>query len=86
VSIELPASLESTIRAYAAAERLSAEDAVLRLIEAGLKIEEEHRALARDSSRHRPSYSSLFGAAKTGATYGTPEAVDRYIAELRNEW
>ncbi|MGV3617198.1 MAG: hypothetical protein ACO1SV_17870 [Fimbriimonas sp.] len=84
VSIDLPDDIESTVKAFAASAHLSTEDAILRLIEAGLK--HESRVIAGEESNPRPSYASMFGAAKTGEAYRSPEAVDRYIAELRNEW
>jgi len=34
----------------------------------------------------RRSYASFFGAAKGPGAHGSPEAVDRYIEDLRNEW
>ena len=83
MSFEIPASIEPEVRRFADAKHISADEAVLQLITAGLKAQPDEQTKASG----RPSYASMFGAAKGGpGAHGSPEAVDRYIAELRNEW
>ena len=75
---EIPREFEPKIQQVADSEHISEQEALDRIIRAGLE-------LFVSKAQHPPaSYASLFGAAKSG--YGSREAIDRAIAEMRSEW
>ena len=80
MSFDIPAYIEPQVQQFAQKQHITPAEAIVRLIEAGLSIQPAER----QASMPRPSYGALFGAAKGG--YGSPEAVDRAIEEMRNEW
>jgi len=84
------------VQQLAEAEHITPEQAAAQLLieganHHGKKIPMEdpvgmEEAMARVRAEHR-TYASFFGAVKgRPGAHGSPEAVDRYIAELRNEW
>jgi hypothetical protein len=78
MSLAIPQHYEPQIEQIALSQHITTGEALDRIIRAGLE------RLAAPPSQPRTSYASLFGAAKEG--YGSREAVDRAIAEMRNEW
>ncbi len=81
MSLDFPNRYEPQIQQIAEAQHISLAEALDRIMQAGI---ERFQPLACD--KPRVSYVSLFGAAKGPGTHKTREEVDRYIAELRNEW
>lgn len=79
MSFDIPPNIEPQIQKFAEAQHISANDALIRLIQAGLEVEQINEAGAP-----RQSYRSFFGAAKGG--YGSAEAVDEAIKQIRDEW
>ena len=79
MSFDIPPNIEPQIQKYAEAQHLSTNEAVVRLIQAGLEVEKLNPAV-----ENRPSYVSFYGSVKGG--YGSVEAVDKAIKDLRNEW
>ena len=71
---------EPQIEQVARAQNITTDEALDRVIEAGLE------RLIPPAAQPPVSYASLFGAAKGPGTHGSREAVDCYLAELRNEW
>lgn len=79
MSFDIPPNIEPQIQKFADALHISANEALVRLIQAGLEFEQVSSA-----ETSRPTYHSFFGAAKGG--YGSVEAVDEAIKQLRDEW
>ena len=85
MSYDIPQRYEPQIKQFAHAQHISMNEALERILQAGLeqvvptdtKTVDEAPAPAR-------TYASFFGSIKNG--YGSPEAVDRAIEEMRNEW
>jgi hypothetical protein len=78
MSFDIPQRYEPQIEQVAQEQHITTDEALDRIIQAGL---ERFVPMTKPPS---VSYASLFGAAKNG--YGSREAVDRAIAEMRNEW
>lgn len=78
MALSIPRRYELQIEQVAQAQHITAQEARDRILEAGLE------RFVPPTAQPRISYASLFGAAKEG--YGSREAVDQAIAELRNEW
>jgi hypothetical protein len=81
MSYNIPHRYEPEIEQIAIAQNISQAKALDRIMQAGIE-----RFQARAADKPSVSYVSLFAAAKGPGTYKTREEVDRYIAELRNEW
>ncbi len=79
MSFVIPANIEPQVQAFAQAQHISETEAVIRLIQAGLSVQK-----VQVPDVDRPNYASMFGAVKNG--YGSPEAVDKAIAEERDAW
>lgn len=83
------------VRQLAEAEHITPEQAAARLLIEGASRRENavrakdpigmDEAMARVRAEHR-TYASFFGSVTGPGAHGSPEAIDRYIAELRNEW
>ncbi len=88
MTFDIPQQYEPTIQEFALTQHISTEEALDRIIQAGLEryVPTDRTPVDSDLPRAR-SYASFFGVAigRPGA-HGSREAVDRYIAELRNEW
>ena len=73
------------------AERVTVEQAVNRMLTDAAKLQSHGapaaigKAMARVRAEH-PTYASFFGSVEGPGAHGSREAVDQYIAELRNEW
>ena len=80
MSFDIPRQYEPKIRQFAQSQHITTDEALNRIIQAGLE-----RVTAPVESP-RVSYVALFGAANGPGTRKSREEVDRYIAELRNEW
>jgi hypothetical protein len=80
MSLNIPRQYESQIKEIASAQHISTDEALDRVIQAGLQ------RFVPPSKSPRVSYASLFGAATGPGTYKAREEVDRYISELRAEW
>ena len=81
MALNIPASYQPKIELVAEAQHISTDEALGRILDAGLE------RLTPTSVKPRRSYVSFFGVAKgRPGAHGSPEAADRYIAELRNEW
>ena len=78
MSLNIPHRYEPQILEVANAQHISTDEALDRIIQAGLD------QFVPPAVQPPVSYASLFGAAKDG--YGSREAVDRAIAEMRQEW
>lgn len=70
-------SLESRVmEAVMSEENVTPEEAVLRII----------RQYQPSPSDVKLDYGSFFGSVKGPGSHGSPEAVDSYVRELRDEW
>ena len=78
MALHIPHRYEPQIEQVAQAQHITTDEALDRILQAGLE------RFAPAAAEPPVSYASLFGAAKDG--YGSREAVDRAIAEMRNEW
>ena len=78
MALDIPQRYEPKIEQVAQAQHITTDEALGRILDAGLE------RFVPPTAQPRVSYASLFGAAKNG--YGSREAVDRAIAEMRNEW
>jgi len=78
MALDIPQRYQLKIERVAQAQHITTDEAIDRILDAGL----EQFALPNVDSP--VSYASLFGAAKSG--YGSREAVDRAVAEMRDEW
>jgi len=82
---DIPQEYEPQIQKVARAQHITESEVLERIFKAGL---EQFAATpsGKDTTRSR-SYASFFGVAKgRPGAHGSREAVDRYIAELRDEW
>ena len=96
MNYNVPQRYETQIQEVAQAQHISDSEVQDRIFKAGLERfvpsltanpqSDLDKAVA-DAKAEHPTYASFFGAVKgrPGAD-GSKEAVDRYIAELRNEW
>ncbi len=83
MALDTPQRYQSKIELVAQAQQITPNEALDRVLDAGLeRLIPAKVVLAEDQPR--VSYASLFGSVKNG--YGSREAVDRAIAEMRNEW
>lgn len=78
MGLNIPHRYEPQIQEVANAQHITTDEALDRILQAGLE------RFVPPAIQPRVSYASLFGAAKGG--YGSREAVDRAIAEMRDEW
>lgn len=78
MALNIPSRYESQIEQIAETQQISADEALHLVLEAGLE------RYASVPSEGPASYGSLFGAVKNG--YGSKEAIDLAIAEMRSEW
>ena len=79
MSFDLPPNIEPQVQEYAKAQHLSENDALIRLVQAGLMAQKVHFGNGK-----KPHYSAMFGAVKKG--YGSKDAIDNAISELRDAW
>lgn len=80
MSFEIPHHWDPKIEEIAEARQVTQTQAVDLILQAGIEI------LQPMNAGHRPSsYASLFGAAAGPGALGSREAVETYLAELRNE-
>jgi hypothetical protein len=82
MSYEIPHHYEPQIEQIAQEQHISHAEALDRILRAGIERFQPIPATAKSPPQR--SYASFFGAVKNG--YGSPEAVDRAIEEMRNEW
>lgn len=80
MSYQIPNRWEPEIESIAQAQQINLEEAVDRIVQAGVERFQPH-----SSGNPRGSYVSLFAAAKGPGTHRSREEVDRYIAGLRDE-
>jgi hypothetical protein len=80
----IPQHIEPQIQEVAQAQHISENEVLDRIFKAGW--EQFAGTLPNKETAPRRPYASFFGAAKGPGTHQTREEVDRYIAELRNEW
>ena len=80
MSYDIPPRYEPQIQEIARAQHISKQEALDRVIQAGLE-----RIVSLPPQPY-VSNASLFGSVSGPGAHGSKEAVDRYIAELRNEW
>jgi hypothetical protein len=75
MTIQIPDDVAKGLMAEATQRHISPE-----------QVAAEHLIRLSPASKPKParSYASFFGAAK--GVYASPEAVDRAIEEIRNEW
>lgn len=79
--------LGQVIQSLVSEQNLTPEEALMRIVGDGLGGTSEDKLAAEGKTSSRRSYASFFGVAKgRPGTHGSPEAADRYIEELRNEW
>jgi len=78
MALDIPSRYHQKIERVAQAQHITADEALDRILDAGLE------RMAPETDQPAVSYASLFGAAKGG--YGSREAVDRAIAEMRSDW
>ncbi len=64
-------------------QKMTPEEVLERIVDEGLVATLRNKQPDATTPTER-SYSSFFGAVKNG--YGSPEAVDQAIEEMRNEW
>ena len=81
ISFDIPQRWEPQIEQIAQAQHISTDEALDRVIEAGVEKFQLSSAV-----EPRVSYASLYGSVKGPGAHGSREAVDRYLAELRSEW
>lgn len=80
MALDVPQRWESQIQEIAQAQHITTDEALDRILAAGVE------RLMPHVEEPRVSYASLFGSVKGPGAHGSREAVDRYLAELRNEW
>lgn len=88
MSYDVPQRYKPQIEQVAHAEHITVDEAVERIFKAGLErfAPVIPKASGTEDSPGR-SYGSFFGVAKgRPGAYGSPEAADRYIEEMRNAW
>ena len=79
MSFDLPSNIEPQVLEYAKSQHLSENDALVRLVQAGLLAQK------RDfGNEKKPLYGAMFGAVKKG--YGSQDSIDNAISELRDAW
>jgi len=71
------------IQVIVSEQHITPEEVLERIVDEGLRATLQNKPTAAAAPPRR-SYASFFGAVKDG--YGSPEAVDRAIEEMRNEW
>lgn len=80
MSYDLPANVSSDVQSFAERHRLSIDEALLKLIVDGLHANGGGELSSQD-------YRQFWGAGKgQKGAFGSVEAVDQYIRELRDEW
>jgi hypothetical protein len=81
MALEIPSRYEPKIEQIAQAQQITRGEAIDRILDAGLE------RLTTQDAHPRRSYASFFGVGKgRPGAHGSPEAADKYIQELRNEW
>jgi hypothetical protein len=80
MSLNIPSHYEPQIQQLAAAQHISTDEAVDRVVKAGLE------RFVPITMEPPVSNASLFGSVNGPGAHGSKEAVDRYLAELRAEW
>jgi len=80
LGLDIPHRYEPQILQLAQSQHISRDEALDRILQAGLE------RLGTPAELGSTSYASLFGAVKGAGAHGSQEAVDRHIAELREEW
>jgi len=80
MSYDIPQRWEPHIEQIAEAQHISQAQALELIMQAGID-----KLQPRLSTKLSFSYVSLFGAAKGSGTLGSREAVELYLAELREE-
>lgn len=80
MALVIPDSWERQIQEIAQAQHISTDEALNRIIAAGVE------RFSPPSVQPQVSYAALFGSVKGPGAHGSREAVDRYLAELRIEW
>lgn len=80
MSYEIPHGYEAQIEHVAHSWQITTDEALSRILQAGL---ERITPLAESTPG---SNVSLFGSVTGPGPRGSKEAVDRYLAELREEW
>jgi len=73
------------IQMIVAQRHITPEQVLEQIVDDGLKAALQSATPVPDAMPRR-SYASFFGAVKGPGAHGSPEAVDRYIEEMRNEW
>ena len=79
MALDVPHRWESQIEEIAQAQHITTDEALNRVIAAGVE------RLTPSGTEARVSFSSLYGSVKGPGAHGSREAVDRYLAELRSE-
>lgn len=80
MALDIPHYWELQIEEIAQAQQITTDEAINRIIAAGVE------RFTPPTVQPRVSYASLFGSVKGPGAHGSKEAVDRFLAELRNEW
>jgi hypothetical protein len=83
---DVPRHYGAQIEEGAHAQRITTDEAIERIFQAGLEmfVRDTPSPSSAESAPTR-SYESFFGVAKgRPGAYGSPEAADRYIEDLRN--
>jgi hypothetical protein len=87
MGLSIPHHFENQIQEVAADQHISTDEALDRIIRAGLERLGPKSSLPAGERGTERSYASFFGVAKgRPGVHGSREAVDRYIEELRSEW
>jgi len=80
MALAIPPQYYADIEKVARGQHISTDEAVERVVQAGLE------QLSHTELPARTSFASLFGAATGPGTRRSPKEVDRDIAEMRTEW
>ena len=101
MNYDLPGSIESDIQEFAKSEHISADEAVVRLVQTGLKAGRNSGTTRRkrvnvlDLLRQAPqdqtplepnSATEFFNEIRKTEGYKTKAAAHRHVQNLRNEW
>ena len=85
MGLDIPHRWEPQIEEISQAQHISLDEAIDRVVQAGVKSLQADPALASVPTRR--CYASFYGSIKgRPSAHGSKEAVDKYIAELRDEW
>ncbi|MBS1718568.1 MAG: hypothetical protein JSS72_12635 [Armatimonadetes bacterium] len=87
VSYDIPDQYEPQIRQLAQAQHISADEALDRIIRAGLQHFVSRSKSTSKAKKDVPDISDIFAnAPHCPSAFKSREQVDAYVNELRNEW